>query len=290
MMIGQILVYHFSWRCCICAKCLFLVRGSRKKQSRGIFIKIQFKSIIRHQQTQTNLSPLTTKYNPLYTMVQLEEVEDEELDAPQVGEQAFNDDDDFTDTGSSLCLHLPHLPFSPRVFHPYPRPNIPNQHPRNITHPSPSPLPSTPFPLHPIHHPTPTNNFPPPPPLDSEISSDDDLNPTHSESLTDRISALRDILPPSTRQRIATTFTTTKSYVIGGLYLTGKAGWILCTSAMLIGVPFGLAWMEEQQVVEMEKEQKMREMGNEVRYNFFQEKKPARVVFGFGVDKGGLAW
>jgi hypothetical protein len=37
------------------------------------------------------------------------------------------------------------------------------------------------------------------------------------------------------------------------------------TSALLLGVPWALAYVEEQQVVEMEKEMKMREMGGEVR-------------------------
>ena len=39
---------------------------------------------------------------------------------------------------------------------------------------------------------------------------------------------------------------------------------MVSTSALLLGVPFALALVEEQQVVEMEKEQRMREMGNEV--------------------------
>ena len=35
-------------------------------------------------------------------MVQLEEVEDEEFDRVHEGEKDFNDDDDFTDTGTVL--------------------------------------------------------------------------------------------------------------------------------------------------------------------------------------------
>ena len=46
--------------------------------------------------------------------------------------------------------------------------------------------------------------------------------------------------------------------------LGGKTMWVVSTSALLLGVPFALALVEEQQVVEMEKEQRMREMGNEV--------------------------
>jgi import receptor subunit TOM22 len=36
------------------------------------------------------------------------------------------------------------------------------------------------------------------------------------------------------------------------------------TSALLLGVPWALAFAEEQQMVEMEKEMKMRESGQEV--------------------------
>jgi len=49
-----------------------------------------------------------------------------------------------------------------------------------------------------------------------------------------------------------------------GLWLGGKGAWIVSTSALLWGIPFALALVEEQQIAEMEKEQKMREMGNEL--------------------------
>ena len=45
--------------------------------------------------------------------------------------------------------------------------------------------------------------------------------------------------------------------------------WVVSTSALLLGVPYALSIAEEQQVVEMEKEQKMREMGNEVSFSIF---------------------
>ncbi|MCJ1304055.1 mitochondrial import receptor protein [Hypocenomyce scalaris] len=132
-------------------------------------------------------------------MVQLEEVEDDELDQAQPG-PSKEDDDDFTDT-------------------------------------------------------------------DSSISSSDDL-PTLSsaddESLTDRLLALRDMLPPSTRRRIASTASAVTGYVKSGLLYGGKTLWVVSTGALLLGVPFAFAFAEEQQVVEMEKEQRMRDMGNEV--------------------------
>lgn len=130
-------------------------------------------------------------------MVQLEEVEDEEFDRVQANEKDF-DDDDFTDT-------------------------------------------------------------------DSSISDDEDNLPSSgSETLTDRLLALRDMVPPATRRRLTSTVETVTGYITSGLWLGGKAVWVLSTSAFLIGVPLALAVMEEQQINEMEKEQRMRELGNEM--------------------------
>jgi hypothetical protein len=39
---------------------------------------------------------------------------------------------------------------------------------------------------------------------------------------------------------------------------------VVSTSVLLLGVPWALAFAEEQQMVEMEKEMKMRESGQEV--------------------------
>jgi import receptor subunit TOM22 len=83
--------------------------------------------------------------------------------------------------------------------------------------------------------------------------------------LTDRVIALKDILPPSARRRLISGFETAKSYSWSGLKLAGKSAWILSTSVLLVGVPYVLALVDEQQVVEIEKEQRMREMGQEVR-------------------------
>jgi import receptor subunit TOM22 len=100
--------------------------------------------------------------------------------------------------------------------------------------------------------------------IDSEISSDDDDTPPIEETLTDRLLALRDIIPPTTRSYISSAVSTTTSYVKSGLGFSGKALFVLSTSALMLGVPWALAFAEEQQMVEMEKEMRMREMGGEV--------------------------
>lgn len=100
---------------------------------------------------------------------------------------------------------------------------------------------------------------------DSEISSDDEDDVPDEETLADRLLALRDIIPPTTRSYISNKVSVTTSWVKSGLAFGGKTLWAVSTSALLLGVPWALAFAEEQQMVEMEKEMKMREMGGEVR-------------------------
>ena len=44
----------------------------------------------------------------------------------------------------------------------------------------------------------------------------------------------------------------------------GKTLWVVSTSALLLGVPWALAFSEEQQVQEMEREMRMQQSANEV--------------------------
>lgn len=44
----------------------------------------------------------------------------------------------------------------------------------------------------------------------------------------------------------------------------GKTAWVAMTTVMLFGVPYAIAYSDEQQLIEMENEMKMREMGGEV--------------------------
>jgi len=99
---------------------------------------------------------------------------------------------------------------------------------------------------------------------DSEISTDDEDNIPEEETLTDRLLALRDIIPHTTRSYISNKVDTTTSWVKSGLLFGGKTLWVVSTSALFLGVPWALAFAEEQQLVEMEKEMRMREMGGEL--------------------------
>ncbi|KAI0200658.1 mitochondrial outer membrane translocase complex, subunit Tom22 [Astrocystis sublimbata] len=98
---------------------------------------------------------------------------------------------------------------------------------------------------------------------DSEISDESEYDPT-DESLAERLYALRDIIPPQTRGTISNTFTTTGNAIKSVLSFGGKSLWVISSSALLLGIPWALAWSEEQTVLEMEKEMKMREMGGDL--------------------------
>ncbi|KAH8668261.1 mitochondrial outer membrane translocase complex, subunit Tom22 [Tricladium varicosporioides] len=97
---------------------------------------------------------------------------------------------------------------------------------------------------------------------DSEISTDDEDDIPDEETLTDRLFALRDIIPPTTRSYISNKVETTTGWIKSGLVFSGKTLWVVSTSALLLGVPWALAFAEEQQVIEMENEMKMREQGS----------------------------
>lgn len=45
--------------------------------------------------------------------------------------------------------------------------------------------------------------------------------------------------------------------------------WVVSTSALMIGIPWALAFVDEQSVLEMEAEQKARESAGEVCFCFF---------------------
>lgn len=148
-------------------------------------------------------------------MVKLEVVEDEAfLEKPESSKNNAllqdEDDDDFTDTGTSLPLLL--------------------------------------------SCPTLT------PPLDSEISEPSELGDL-DESIYDRLSALKDIVPPKTRASISSFAANTASAVSTGVNYSGKGMWVLISSVLLLGIPYALALSEEQALVEAERQQGMMQEG-----------------------------
>lgn len=86
---------------------------------------------------------------------------------------------------------------------------------------------------------------------ESDTSSIADLTP--DETLYERIAALQDIVPAHTRRSIAAKYNTATSWVKSGLALGGKTLWVVSTSALLVAVPWALAYSEEQMIVEQER-------------------------------------
>ncbi|KZZ93908.1 mitochondrial import receptor subunit tom22 [Ascosphaera apis ARSEF 7405] len=98
---------------------------------------------------------------------------------------------------------------------------------------------------------------------DSEISTDSFEN-VPEETLAERIYALRDMVPPHYRRSISETVSTISSFAKSTVNFGGNALWILSTSAFFVGVPWALALAEEQQYVQMEREQGMIKGANEM--------------------------
>lgn len=86
------------------------------------------------------------------------------------------------------------------------------------------------------------------------------------ESLAERLAALKDMVPPQQRKFLSNTFSTASSWITSSLRFSGKTLWVVSTSALLLGVPWALAFAEEQQLAEMEREMKMQQSANEVRF------------------------
>ncbi|ODV91773.1 hypothetical protein CANCADRAFT_15295, partial [Tortispora caseinolytica NRRL Y-17796] len=74
----------------------------------------------------------------------------------------------------------------------------------------------------------------------SGYESEDDFDP-ESETLIDRLYALRDVIPPTQRSAIASACANAKDTT---LFLGTKAGslmWSITSSLLLVGVPYSLA-------------------------------------------------
>ncbi|RVX74166.1 hypothetical protein B0A52_01998 [Exophiala mesophila] len=96
---------------------------------------------------------------------------------------------------------------------------------------------------------------------DSEISDASDLDGTIDETLYDRISALKDIVPPKTRAKISSVSHSIYSATSTSITYSGKGLWVLATSILLLGIPYALALGEEQQYIEEERQRSMMQEG-----------------------------
>ena len=111
--------------------------------------------------------------------------------------------------------------------------------------------------------------------LDSELSDDLPLS-LPDESLSERLAALIDIIPPKTRTYLSSL--TSSIYRTGstGINYSGKGLWVVCSSVLLLGLPYALAFGGEQEMVEQERQQGMMAEGASVMQGGGEEK-PAAV-------------
>ena len=77
------------------------------------------------------------------------------------------------------------------------------------------------------------------------------------------------MVPPSTRRRLANTSSQIARVVKSGALWSGKGIYVLSTSLLMVGIPWALAFADEQQLMEVEREQKARETAGEVSRNIF---------------------
>jgi mitochondrial import receptor subunit TOM22 len=99
------------------------------------------------------------------------------------------------------------------------------------------------------------------------LSSVDSDSPV-DESFLDRISALKDIVPPTTRHSIVSKVSKTTSFVKRTTKFAGNVIWVVTTSALLIGLPLALILEDEAKVVAQENEMLAQQQGAQQVCNF----------------------
>ncbi|KAI0357422.1 mitochondrial import translocase subunit Tom22 [Trametes cingulata] len=81
------------------------------------------------------------------------------------------------------------------------------------------------------------------------------------ESFYERIVALADIIPPTTRQNISNRLGKTAGFLKGTGKVVGNLVWIVTTSALLVGLPLALVLEDEAKIVQQEKEMLAQQQG-----------------------------
>lgn len=74
------------------------------------------------------------------------------------------------------------------------------------------------------------------------------------ETIRERLAALKDMVPPSTRQAVADSVATTFDWAKWTGSKIGSAAWIVTTSALVVGLPLMLSIEGEAAIVAQEKE------------------------------------
>ncbi|KAJ3475189.1 hypothetical protein NLI96_g11999 [Meripilus lineatus] len=91
----------------------------------------------------------------------------------------------------------------------------------------------------------------------SSVGSDLDAE----ESLYQRLTALIDIVPPTTRQKISSRVSKSASVLKTTSKVLGNLIWVVTTSALLVGLPLALSLEDEAKIVAQEKEMLAQQQG-----------------------------
>lgn len=81
------------------------------------------------------------------------------------------------------------------------------------------------------------------------------------ETFFDRVAALVDIVPPTTRHTISSRLSKAASIIKRGGKIAGNIVWIVTTSALLVGLPLALSLEDEAKVVAQEQEMLAQQQG-----------------------------
>lgn len=100
--------------------------------------------------------------------------------------------------------------------------------------------------------------------VDSVSSTGSDA--IEKESFVDRLSALVDIIPPTTRHSIYSTLSKGAGALKSGGKFMGNAVWIFSTSALLVALPLALVLEDEAKIVQQEREIIAQQQGQQVSF------------------------
>ncbi|KAJ3412386.1 mitochondrial import receptor protein [Chytridiales sp. JEL 0842] len=87
--------------------------------------------------------------------------------------------------------------------------------------------------------------------------SDDDDDEFLNETFADRVAALIDIIPPTTRVRTVQAVQNTVSAVVSAATMAGKGAWVLTTSSLLVLLPLMLEIERETFAIQQENAQRL---------------------------------
>ena len=99
---------------------------------------------------------------------------------------------------------------------------------------------------------------------DASSEGDQDDLDIQDETILDRITALKDVIPAHHRDAIYRTLS--KAYSFGSMatFIGGKAAYIIITSVLMLGIPYALSLEEDKAISEQERQMQLQQGMSEV--------------------------